>query len=99
MLFQDDKGRIPLVAPIEDGAVIDCMLCMLDTFVGAVNKDGFLGKLFFYVSLFMLELKNSSSDKNTENHTLQIFDDSTSCKFVNFFEVKSDKLGFRVIQC
>ncbi|EFO20169.2 hypothetical protein LOAG_08321 [Loa loa] len=40
--LMDDKGRIPLVAPVEDEAVIDCMLCMLDTFVGAMNKDGFL---------------------------------------------------------
>ncbi|VIO88614.1 ankyrin repeat domain protein 28, putative [Brugia malayi] len=40
--LMDDKGRIPLVAAIENEAVIDCMLCMLDTFVGAVNKNGFL---------------------------------------------------------
>ncbi|KAL3989492.1 Ankyrin repeats (3 copies) family protein [Acanthocheilonema viteae] len=44
--LMDDRGRIPLVAPIEDGAVIDCMLCMLDTFVGAVNKDGFLAAMY-----------------------------------------------------
>lgn len=28
------------------------MLCMLDKFVGAVNKDGFLGKLFLFTVIF-----------------------------------------------
>ncbi|VDN05740.1 unnamed protein product [Thelazia callipaeda] len=40
--LMDDKGRIPLIAPIENEAVADCMLYMLDTFVGALRTDGFL---------------------------------------------------------
>ncbi|MCP9263408.1 hypothetical protein DINM_006210 [Dirofilaria immitis] len=32
--LMDDKGRIPLIAPIEDNSVMDCMLYMLDAFLG-----------------------------------------------------------------
>uniref|UniRef100_A0A8R1XRX1 ANK_REP_REGION domain-containing protein n=1 Tax=Onchocerca volvulus TaxID=6282 RepID=A0A8R1XRX1_ONCVO len=51
--LMDDKGRIPLIAPIEDDAVMDCMLCMLDAFIGAGNSNLFLGKLFLIAYLFL----------------------------------------------
>uniref|UniRef100_A0A915Q4H6 Uncharacterized protein n=1 Tax=Setaria digitata TaxID=48799 RepID=A0A915Q4H6_9BILA len=36
--LMDNKGRIPLIAPIEDEAVADCMLSILDAFIGAMHQ-------------------------------------------------------------